>query len=179
MDSGARAHKTSLMSEWGRATYGDPCRECGFDWSLSQAEAIALVSATPSRYAELLRGCHGSQRHPDLDWSAGAYVCHVSDNLRIWAERLAGHALGAVGSVVAYDSDQLARARIYEHVPVEGALWSLNRAAGDWNEAVRLALQNGVVLVHPERGEQTVLDVSRNNAHDAHHHEWDIRRSLQ
>jgi hypothetical protein len=86
---------------------------------------------------------------------------------------------GAVGSVVAYDSDLLARARIYEHVPVEGALWSLNRAAGDWNEAVRLALQKGVVLVHPERGEQTVLDVSRNNAHDAHHHEWDIRRSLQ
>jgi len=35
------------------------------------------------------------------------------------------------------------------------------------------------VLVHPERGEQTVLDVVGSNAHDAYHHRWDIERSLE
>jgi len=41
-----------------------------------------------------------------------------------------------------------------------------------------LAQDNDVVLLHPERGDQTAIDVARTNAHDAFHHEWDIRRSL-
>lgn len=167
------------MSEWGRAAYGDPCRECGYDWSTSQKDAVAIIAAVPARYADLLRGRDGSQRHPDLDWSAGTYVCHVTDNLRIWAERLVGAALGDSGQVAPYDNDLLAHARAYQHVPVEGALWSLEHAVDDWKEAVTLALEKGVVLIHPERGEQTVLDVVRNNAHDAHHHEWDIQRSIE
>ena len=36
-----------------------------------------------------------------------------------------------------------------------------------------------VTLVHPERGEQTLIDVVRSNAHDAYHHGWDIKWSLQ
>ena len=59
-----------------------------------------------------------------------------------------------------------------------GALWSLHRAAQDRQEALRLALERHVVLIHVDRGEQRAADVARNNAHDAHHHEWDIRRSL-
>jgi hypothetical protein len=35
-----------------------------------------------------------------------------------------------------------------------------------------------VVFVHQERGEQTILDVARTNAHDAFHHGWDIGRSF-
>jgi hypothetical protein len=106
-------------------------------------------------------------------------VCHVADNLRIWAERLAGSALGASGQVANYDGDLLARARAYEGVPTQASLWSLQRASGDWLEAFGLAVDKGVVLLHPERGEQSTLDVARSNAHDVHHHEWDIRRSLE
>jgi hypothetical protein len=167
-----------VVSAWWRSVYGDPCRECGYDWSISRDDAVALIRAAPARYADILRDRVGSERHPDLDWSAGAYVCHVTDNLRIWAERLAGFALGASGQVANYDGDLLARARAYEGVPIQASLWSLQRASGDWLEAFALAVDKGVVLLHPERGEQSTLDVARSNAHDVHHHEWDIRRSL-
>jgi hypothetical protein len=37
----------------------------------------------------------------------------------------------------------------------------------------------GVVLQHATRGAQRAEDVARNNAHDAHHHLWDIDRTLR
>ncbi len=137
-----------------------------------------MIASIPDRTAGALRGGDPSQRHPDLGWSAGAYVSHVTDNLRIWAERLTGAALGGRRDVRGYDGDLLAQARVYEGVPIEGALWSLRRAAAAWGEAFRLAQEHGVVLLHPDRGDQTAVDVARTNAHDAFHHEWDIRRSL-
>ena len=166
------------MSEWGRTTYGDPCRECGFRWSMTQAEAVATVTGTPTEFARLLRGVDGPRRQSDLHWSVVAYVCHVTDNLRIWAERLAGLALGDLRPVTPYDQDLLAHARQYDGVAVVGALWSLDRAVSDWREAVLLADGAGVALVHPERGEQSLLDVVRSNAHDAYHHRWDIQRTI-
>jgi hypothetical protein len=48
----------------------------------------------------------------------------------------------------------------------------------DWLAAVEIATEAGVILDHPDRGPQTVTDVVRTNAHDAFHHEWDIRRSF-
>jgi hypothetical protein len=97
------------MESWGRALYGDPCLQCGYDWSISPQEAVELVTAVHTNYTELLTGTDGTQRHPDLDWTAGAYVCHVTDNLRIWAERLAGAALGGTREVYRYDENLLAR----------------------------------------------------------------------
>ena len=167
------------MSEWGRATYGNPCRECGFDWSLPQEEALSLVATMPSVYRTLVEGQNASRRHPDLAWSVKEYVCHVVDNLHISSERLAGAAAGGDPRVGSYDRDSLAEARNYAAVPTEGALWSLENAVRDWLSAVDLASHAGVVLSHPERGEQTVLDVCLNNAHDVSHHRWDIERSLR
>ncbi len=167
------------MSLWGRSVYGDPCRECGFDWSLSVDEAVSFVSAFPDLAAKALAGRDPSSRHPDLSWSARAYVCHVNDNLRIWAERLAGAALGSTDPVAPYDPDLLSSARAYESVSIEGALWSLPRTTEDWTDALRLALDRGVVLFHPDRGEQHAEDVASTNAHDAFHHLWDIRRSVE
>lgn len=54
----------------------------------------------------------------------------VADNLRIWAERLAGSAAGAK-AVGAYDDNLLAAARFYSDVPLSAALWSIERARGD------------------------------------------------
>jgi hypothetical protein len=42
-----------------------------------------------------------------------------------------------------------------------------------------IALARGVVLQHATRGAQRAEDVARNNAHDAHHHLWDIDRTLR
>jgi len=170
--------RKGLLMNWGTSLYGDPCRECGYDWAISLEDALSIMAAIPARYAALLGDNDGSQRHPDLAWSAGAYVCHVTDNLRIWAERLAGCALGGHRHVSGYDENLLARARAYERVPIAGALWSLRHAVDNWTEAVDLALRGRIVLIHAERGAQTALDVVRNNTHDAYHHEWDIHRSV-
>lgn len=167
------------MSVWGRLTYGDPCRECGFQWSLTLDDAVSVVGSTPDDVADALAGRDPASRHPDLTWSALAYVCHITDNLRIWAERLIGAGLGSMHPVSPYDGDLLARARSYEGVPIEGAMWSLARAVEDWKAAIRLAAERDVVLQHPERGPQTTKDVALTNAHDAYHHVWDIRRSME
>lgn len=167
------------VSAWGRTTYGDPCAQCGFHWAVSQEEAVAIVKATPAELARVLSGLDGRQRHDALTWPAVAYVAHVGDNLRIWAERLAGLASGDPGPVAPYDQDLLALARRYDQLALAGALWSLAGAARDWADAVRLADDAGVTLVHPDRGPQSVLDVVRSNAHDACHHCWDVRRTVE
>jgi hypothetical protein len=166
------------VSDWAKARYGDPCRECGFSWSITVDEAAEIIAATPDRFAEALRGHDPSSRHPGLGWSARGYVCHVTDNLRIWAERMAGAALGGDTTVAGYDNDLLATARVYESVAIEGALWSLRHAAEEWAEAFEMARKQDVVFQHRDRGQQTIIDVSRTNAHDAFHHEWDVRRSV-
>jgi hypothetical protein len=164
------------VSDWGRARFGQPCRECGFDWDIDPATAMALVASLAERYRRLLVGHDGRERIPELSWPAVAYVAHVTDNLRIWAERLAAAAHGGPGTIVAYDQDALAAARRYDEPPVEGVLWSLGRATDTWRDAVLLAQRADVVLAHPERGPQHVDDVVRTNTHDTAHHAWDVQR---
>jgi hypothetical protein len=166
------------MELWGARLYGNPCRDCDFDWSVTPHAAIAQVAAIPARYAALLAGRSGTERHPELDWSATAYVSHVTDNLRNWAERLAGARLAGATRIPGYDQDLLARARHYDDIPPAAALWSLERAAAAWTESAAAALETGVVLEHADRGAQRAEDVARNNAHDAAHHAWDIGRIL-
>ena len=82
------------MLEQGIRLYGDPCRECGFTWSMSQADAEGVLAEIPGRMRTALAGSDGTARHPDLTWTAAAYICHVGDNLRIYTERMAGAAAG-------------------------------------------------------------------------------------
>ncbi|MGD0311358.1 MAG: DinB family protein [Acidimicrobiales bacterium] len=164
------------MNEWGPLLYGDPCRACGFEWSMSTGDAVSLVANMPPSLTGLLEGRSGGERHPDLAWSAAGYVCHVGDNLRIWAERLIGVIEGASPVVRGYDENELADARNYESIPLPAALWSLTRSTGDWLLAVQRSTRPDIRLVHPERGELTLADVVSANAHDAHHHRWDIER---
>ena len=166
------------MSEWHRREFGDPCASCGFIWPESLAECLRVVRSAPGHYSALIGGRDPTERHPALVWTAGEYVCHVTDNLRIWAERLAGAAFGGSAVIATYDSEGLAAARRYAQVAVTGALWSLAQAATEWTAAVELADAHGVILVHPERGALSVFDVASGNAHDAHHHGWDIERSF-
>jgi len=161
---------------WGPALYGDPCRECGFGWQITPDEAIEIVAGFPGDFSRLLKGTDGSQRHTDLSWSASAYVCHVADNLRIWAERLAGARLSGVLEVPGYDQDLLGQARHYNEVALGAALWSLTNAVEIWQESVRAALASHVVLNHATVGRMTTADVARATAHDGSHHVWDVSR---
>lgn len=166
------------MSTWGSRFYGNPCRECGFNWRLTPSSAAALISAGPDRYAEVLDGEDGTAQHPDLTWPVGAYVVHVADNIWIWAERLWSAAIAGQTRIEPFDPDTLATARGYRRIPLQTALWSLSRAVTAWNEAIEAAVGRELVLEHPERGDLALSDVVLVVAHDVFHHEWDIRRSL-
>jgi hypothetical protein len=140
---------------------------------------MSVISELPAAFGELLSGATGSERHPDLSWTVGAYVCHVADNLRIWAERVGGAREGAGPAIGPYDENLLAKARGYEFIPLAASQWSLRHAVADYAEALANVADAGALLVHPERGELTRSDVIHANAHDALHHLWDVRRSLE
>jgi len=163
------------MNEFLRAAYGDPCRECGFEWSVEPAACVAIVSDAPARFNALLSGQEGRKAHPNLEWNATAYVVHVADVLRIWSDRIAAAALGASDDpVVPYDEDRLGDTRGYLSLPLPGALWSLARAVGDWQAAEQLAESAIVTLSHPEQGPLPLDDVRRIMAHEIEHHIADL-----
>lgn len=171
--------RATFTERWGAELYGDPCRGCGYDWSLTPADAVRLLGVLPARFARLLDRSTGREWHPNLTWGPVAYVCHVADNLRIWAEGM-GAAVRHDGEVTVpgYNPDLLAEARRYHLIDPAGALWSLEAAAALWSGAAHAALDRSVVLHHASRGIQRAADVARNNAHDAVHHVWDIERLL-
>lgn len=165
------------MNEYLRARYGDPCHGCGYAWSMDEETCKAIIDDAPDQIESLLAGRIGSDRHPDLEWNISAYVTHIADNLRIWAERVAAAALGSTAPVTGYDEYSLAQVRGYEHLPLQGAVWSLYRAVGDWQAAERLAAAAGTpVLDHPEQGHLGIAEVRRILAHEIHHHTTDLQR---
>lgn len=168
-----------LMEPWGASLYGDPCRECGFEWQLTPRDAIRVVEMLPERSRLLLSGRTGRERHPDLAWTPAAYLSHIADNLRNWAERVAGARLSPAATAPGYDPDLMAAARCYNEIVLAAAQWSLEHAAAAWTESITAALEDKVVLRHATRGIQRAEDIARNNAHDGHHHLWDIHRILQ
>jgi hypothetical protein len=163
---------------WGAALFGDPCRACGFDWSLTPTEALRWVSGWGPRLAETVSDAHGSERRVSGGWSITEYVCHVGDNLRQWAERLQSALLAQQFKVAGYDPDALAAARGYAALPLAAAAWSSELAAAAWVDVAGRAVDQGISLRHATRGPQRAADVARNNCHDAYHHLWDIKQIL-
>jgi hypothetical protein len=166
------------MDNWGARRYGDPCRECGFTWATELIEMIALMRSLPDSIDELVRGATGAERLPDLGWNVSAYIAHMTDNTRIWAERLVAVARGGDPHVVPYDPDLLAEARHYNAVALGGAKWSFRIAVENWHTALKEATPAEVVMLHSERGAMELFDVVASNAHDAYHHRWDLTRIL-
>jgi DinB superfamily len=162
------------VNEFLRATYGDPCRRCGYEWSLGPSPCGEIVSSAAVRYAALLAGQNGKREHVELQWNAAAYVTHVADVLRIWADRVAGAALGSSDLILPYDEGELGMVRGYSGLPLAGALWALERAVGDWSAAAELARSAGSILNHPEQGPLGLDDVLRIMAHEIEHHAADL-----
>ncbi len=113
------------MEPWGAMQFGDPCKECAFDWSLSPQAAIQWVSHLQARLTAITSSAEGSERRESGGWSVTEYVCHVGDNLRQWAERVQGARLAGVVAVSGFNPDDLALARRYETLPLAAALWSI------------------------------------------------------
>lgn len=167
-----------MVELWGPALFGQPCRECGFDWSLSPSEAVAAIADAPAEVARRIRKARGDERRASGGWSVSEYVSHVSDNLRNWAERVQAARLAGVPDAVGYDPDELARVRGYAALPVEVAVWSLQVSCDVWVPVMRAALHEKVVLDHATRGQQRAEDIARNNGHDLLHHLWDLDQIL-
>jgi hypothetical protein len=166
------------VEAWGAALFGQPCRECGFDWSLSPAHAVAVIAGAPAEVERRIQTAQGDERRAAGGWSVTEYVSHLADNLRNWAERVQAARLGEVNEVVGYDPDELARVRGYAAIPVQAAAWSLRISCGLWVPVMQAALADGVVLHHAMRGEQRAEDIARNNCHDLFHHLWDLDQIL-
>jgi hypothetical protein len=166
------------VDNWGAPLYGDPCRECGFTWAVGQAALISQMRNLPEAVDDLVRGANGAERVSDLGWNVSGYIAHMTDNTRIWAERLVAVARGADAHVVPYDPDLLAESRRYNEVALQGATWSFRIAIASWLAAVEEADRFGVVMLHSERGAMELFDVVASNAHDASHHLWDLQRIL-
>jgi hypothetical protein len=160
-------------------TYGDPCRECGFDWARSPEAAVTAVERLPAAFAGMLVGSTGDAVPSGCTWSAKAYVFHVADNLRIFAERLEGVRAGGPRELIGYDENELAAARHYEEMSLPAALWSIDNAVPLWAVASRAALQAGTTFRHSEYGELRASEIVRAPAHDALHHAWDVSRAVR
>ncbi|HRC41296.1 hypothetical protein [Nostocoides sp.] len=164
----------TVVESWGAALFGDPCHACGFDWSLTPEQAIAVIADAPEVFERATAGVDGDARQGG--WSVAEYTSHVADNLRQWSERVQAARVAGQTTVAGYDPDQLAIARNYAAIPLSVALWSLHHSATAWVDVLSGAVAQEVVLWHATRGRQRAQDVARNNAHDAMHHLWDIQR---
>jgi len=111
----------------------------------------SLMRVVPDSIDELVSGASGSERLPELGWSVSGYIAHMTDNTRIWAERLIAVARGADAHVVPYDDNLLAEARRYNDVALRGAQWSLRIAVESWLSAVEEADPAGVVMLHSDQ----------------------------
>ena len=138
-----------------------------------------MMRDMPDVVEELVANATGREGLSDLGWNASGYVAHMSDNTRIWAERLLAVARGADPHVSPYDPDLLAEARHYNEVALEGAIWSFRIAVLNWLTAVEEAEPAGVVMLHSVRGAMELSDVLASNAHDVSHHLWDLTRILR
>src|SRR5579875_3587356 len=153
------------MDNWGAPLYGDPCRQCGFSWTSGQATWLSLMCSLPDAVDELVHGATGAERLPDLGWNVSGYLAHMTDNARIWAERLVAVARGADPHIVPYDPDLLAQARHYNEVALLGAQWSFRTAVANWADVVDEAQTAAVVLLHSVRGAMELSDVVASNVH--------------
>jgi hypothetical protein len=153
------------------------CEECGFSWLTEGEQALSLVEGAPARFADLLsRGDATIVVSVDV-WSPSAYVWHVGDLVRAWAERL--HCLGVDPDApwAGFDPDELAAARHYDALPQAAGPWSLARSV----DALTAALEDVDLAVgfdHPEWGHGTVADALRWLAHEVVHHDLDVRRGI-
>jgi hypothetical protein len=176
--------ENAVENWWWIEEWGNPCRECGFYWGQSPESVIAAVEQLPAEFDALLAGRTGDERAADThpgqpSWSAKAYVFHVADNLRVFAERLEGVFAGGPTTLAAYDQDELAAARNYEAMSLASALWSVRNATDLWVAAARRSLTEPFTYQHAERGELNAAEITRGPGHDALHHFRDVRRAVQ
>lgn len=157
---------------------GDACSECSFAWSTDGDTALDHLRGAADRYAVVLRGRDATRKPAPQVWSPSGYVWHVGDVVRAWAERLHDLSTASEASWAAFDPDELARARGYDELPPSTGPWALARSTDALMQSLG-SLDLPTAFRHPQWGAGTVADALRWLAHEAAHHELDIRRGLE
>ena len=152
----------------------DPvCTECGFDWAVPASSAIAIVAACPDTYAGALAGVSLRPAAESGRWSAGMYLWHVVDVLRIGVERLWTIRLDPDTGIPCWDENGLAAARNYSMLSIPVGLHALRHAAANWI-ATASTTPPDLTTRHDRFGELAAVDILRRDAHEVQHHLLDI-----
>jgi hypothetical protein len=157
--------------------YGDAppatCPECGWDWSVDAPAVAERLAGAPDRLAALLAGRDGSTHPDDKGWGAAAYLCHLADLSRGWAERWVQLEAAPGSTLVPWDPDALAEARGYRALPTAVALWSVRRDVAALLDRTA-QLDGATPFHHGDWGPGTVADAVVWVGHEFHHHEHDV-----
>ncbi|MGH3627529.1 MAG: DinB family protein [Sciscionella sp.] len=149
------------------------CAECRFDWAVSATDAVASVAGCPETYEAALATAHPQAATEDGRWSAGMYLWHVVDVLRIGAERLWTISLDPAAGIPDWDENVLAAARDCSTLSIKVGLHALRQAVADWT-ATASATTPDLTIQHDLFGEIKALDILRRNVHEVKHHLLDI-----
>ncbi len=149
------------------------CPQCEFAWDLDFDDTLKVIRDAPILIAGQLNGRDGMATQPDGSWNATAYVWHLTDLARAWAERWVQVLHDPGSELIGFDPDQLAAARNYLELPTDPGLWALREAVQLLLDATKLLAESAEFL-HGDWGPGTVADAMRWLAHEFRHHELDI-----
>ena len=156
------------------------CPECGTALEPSATDAAELITEGPATYKALFARTPAASwtiASSGSTWAPNAYLWHVVDVLRFGAERLWMLTLDPTAAVIAWDADEIAKARGYAGLSVAVGLHALDHATAMWLDAFD-ATPSDAVARHPEIGAMTALVMAQRNAHEVVHHTYDITRGL-
>ena len=149
------------------------CPQCEFAWDLDFDDTLKVIRDAPSQIAGQLDGRDGLATPSDGSWNAVAYVWHLTDLARAWAERWVQISHDPGSELIGFDPDDLADARNYRRLPAAPGLWALRGAVQQLLDATGLLSADSEFL-HGDWGRGTVTDAMRWLAHEFRHHEMDI-----
>lgn len=155
---------------------GDPppvCPGCGYDWSIDSRDALTLIASSPDRFEASLAGKDGMKEQADGSWNATAYVWHLTDLTRSWAERWVQIREMPGSRLVGWDPDELAGIRGYRALPTAPGLWALRQAVGAFVD-VTAQVTMETPFEHGDWGRGNVADGLRWLGHEFHHHVQDV-----
>ena len=169
--------RTPFLDGGLRWVYGDDppsvCEACGFDWAIDPADALAVIASSPHRFEAALAGRDGMVSQVDGSWNASAYLWHLTDLARSWAERWVQISDAPGSLLVGWDPDELAEVRGYRSLPTAAGLWAL-RAAVETLVEVTATVTFNTPFEHGDWGMGDVGDGLRWLGHEFHHHEADV-----
>jgi hypothetical protein len=153
---------------------GEQCSECRFSWSTPLQDAIDLVAEAPTSLAGIADGPDARKRPKPEVWSPAEYLWHLVDVIRIGTERLWIAMLDPDAGIPCWDADALADVRQYSALSPKVGSRALQEAVQSWRAAAA-QIPPDATVEHPEFGTLSAADIIRRNAHEVHHHAWDMR----